>query len=156
MHRLLLAIALLLPAPASSRPGWAGEIVKAHNDVRKRVRVPPLKWSDQLAKQAQTWADHLASKNLFAHSQDTPFGENLFAITGARASAEKVVKAWADESRHYDYPSNRCEKDQCGHYTQIVWRGTTEVGCAAARKGKREVWVCEYNPPGNYVGQRPY
>ncbi len=45
---------------------------------------------------------------------------------------------------------------QCGHYTQIVWRGTTTLGCAVARSSFREVWVCEYSPAGNIVGQRPY
>jgi pathogenesis-related protein 1 len=44
----------------------------------------------------------------------------------------------------------------CGHYTQIVWRNTKAVGCAVGGKGAREVWVCDYDPPGNYVGQRPY
>ena len=43
-----------------------------------------------------------------------------------------------------------------GHYTQIVWRSTVEVGCAVARSGLHEVWVCRYSPPGNVVGQRPY
>jgi hypothetical protein len=44
----------------------------------------------------------------------------------------------------------------CGHYTQIVWRNTKSVGCAVARGKGVEVWVCNYDPPGNYAGQRPY
>jgi hypothetical protein len=43
----------------------------------------------------------------------------------------------------------------CGHYTQLVWRRARQVGCAAARGGSREVWVCEF-PEGNYIGMRPY
>jgi PadR family transcriptional regulator len=44
----------------------------------------------------------------------------------------------------------------CGHYTQIVWSNTREVGCGVARDSNREVWVCNYNPPGNWIGERPY
>jgi pathogenesis-related protein 1 len=44
----------------------------------------------------------------------------------------------------------------CGHYTQIVWRDTTSVGCAAQSCPQGEIWVCDYSPPGNYVGQHPY
>lgn len=148
--------AVAAAAPAAARPHWAGEIVDAHNYVRKREHLEKLKWSDSLAKVAQQWADHLADRDLFEHSRDSRYGENLFAITGARASAKKVVEAWASESRDYDSISGRCKKGMCGHYTQIVWRNTTEVGCAVARHKKREIWVCEYSPPGNVTGQRPY
>jgi len=44
----------------------------------------------------------------------------------------------------------------CGHYTQIVWRDTKQVGCGVARDNRREIWVCNYDPPGNWVGHRPY
>jgi len=47
----------------------------------------------------------------------------------------------------------------CGHYTQVVWSGTTHVGCAAAIDASCEwaqVWVCQYSPPGNYMGQTAY
>jgi pathogenesis-related protein 1 len=66
-----------------------------------------------------------------------------------------VVGAWAGESRNYDYASNKC-RGVCGHYTQIVWAGTREVGCAVATGGGRQVWVCNYDPPGNWIGKRPY
>src|SRR5712691_6171246 len=59
------------------------------------------------------------------------------------------------EARNYDYASNRCH-GVCGYYTQIVWRDTREVGCGVARGPGREVWVCDYSPPGNWVGRRPY
>jgi hypothetical protein len=38
----------------------------------------------------------------------------------------------------------------------MVWRDTREVGCAVATDTEREVWVCEYYPPGNVAGFRPY
>src|ERR1035437_5741567 len=97
----------------------------------------------------------LSARKQFSHRPNSPYGENLFEIRGGVASPQEVVEAWASEARDYDYRSNRCH-GQCGHYTQIVWRNTKSAGCAVARGGRREIWVCSYDPPGNYVGQRPY
>jgi pathogenesis-related protein 1 len=131
------------------------DILAAHNAVRARLRLDPLAWSDRLAARAQDWADTLLARRQFEHRPNSPYGQNLFAIDGARASAAQVVDRWAAESRDYDYASNHC-RGVCGHYTQIVWRDTKRVGCAVARGGGREVWVCDYDPPGNWQGQRPY
>ena len=40
------------------------------------------------------------------------------------------------------------------HYTQIVWRGSTAVGCALASSRTDDYLVCRYSPPGNVVGQK--
>jgi uncharacterized protein YkwD len=119
------------------------------------VGVPPLAWSERLAGFAQEWADYLATHQQFSHRRNSPYGENLFEITGASASPAEVVNDWAAESTNYQYRSNAC-RGVCGHYTQIVWRDTQRVGCAAARSGRTEVWVCNYDPPGNWIGKRPY
>jgi pathogenesis-related protein 1 len=133
----------------------AHDMLASHDAVRARVGVAPLVWSDRLAARAQDWADTLLARRQFNHRPNSHYGENLFEITGAPASPAQVVNAWAAESRNYDYNSNRC-RGVCGHYTQIVWSDTKEVGCAVARGGGSEVWVCNYDPPGNWVGQRPY
>lgn len=133
----------------------ADEMLEAHNAVRASVKVPALQWSDQLAGVAQKWADTLLKQHRFAHSTDSRYGENLFDITGAAAKPSVVVKHWASESQNYNYQLNTCS-GVCGHYTQIVWRNTSRVGCAVARGDGREVWVCNYDPPGNWIGERPY
>ena len=133
----------------------ARDMLAVHDAVRARVGVAPLAWSDRLAARAQDWADTLLARNQFVHRPNSVYGENLFEITGEAASSAEVVNAWAAESPNYDCRSNRC-RGVCGHYTQIVWAGTQEVGCAVARGGRREVWVCNYDPPGNWAGQRPY
>jgi hypothetical protein len=74
---------------------------------------------------------------------------------GGRALPSDVVGDWASETRDYSYPTNTCA-GVCGHYTQLIWSDTREVGCAVARDPAREVWVCNYDPPGNWVGERPY
>jgi pathogenesis-related protein 1 len=133
----------------------AREMVAAHDAVRKRVGEAPLRWSAELAIVARQWADRLIANGQFVHSHNPKYGENLYEIEGAVATPVEVVRAWAEEVRDYDYGTNSCQ-GVCGHYTQIVWRDTREVGCAVARAGRREVWVCEYDPPGNWVGRKPY
>jgi pathogenesis-related protein 1 len=138
-----------------ARPSLAREMLAAHNAVRARVGMAPLSWSARLAARSQDWADNLLARRQFVHRTNSTYGENLFEIIGATTSSAQVVKAWAEESRNYDYKSNRC-RGVCGHFTQMVWGDTKEVGCAVARGGGREVWVCGYDPPGNWVGRRPY
>ena len=135
--------------------GAAQDLLTAHNAVRARSHVAPLVWSDRLAKHAQEWADTLLARGEFGHRPNLTYGENLYEIRGAAATPARVVGAWAAESKYYDYRSNTCQ-GVCGHYTQIIWRDTTAVGCAVARGRGREVWVCDYDPPGNWIGKRPY
>jgi uncharacterized protein YkwD len=140
-------------------------IVAAHNAVRDTVGVPHLSWDGQLGNVAQAWADGC----VFEHSSGSPYGENLFASTPAgNATAQGVVDSWASEVDFYDYDTNSCAaNEQCGHYTQIVWDSTERVGCGFAvcpeasspfggGFGDWELWVCNYDPPGNWVGEKPY
>ena len=130
-------------------------MLDAHNAIRARVGVPPLVWSDQLAQVAQDWANHLIATGSFSHRPNNRYGENLYSISGGTASPAQVVGYWAREARGYDIRSNTCS-GVCGHYTQIVWGTTRAVGCAVATDRRREVWVCNYDPPGNVIGYRPY
>ena len=151
MLRSLVAAAFL----ATSCMAQSAEMLTAHNSVRAQLKIAPLTWSERIARNAQEWADKLLAEKRFAHRPNSRYGENLYEIIGGRASPAQVVGDWASEASDYDYGSNKCRK-VCGHYTQIVWAATKEVGCAIARDGRREVWVCNYDPPGNYVGRRPY
>jgi uncharacterized protein YkwD len=153
---MVFVVLLLCLLDAAAEPPFSTrQMLSAHNAVRSRVALPPLAWSDKLAAVAQDWADTLMARRTFSHRPNSPYGENLFEVRGASASPGDVVQAWASEAGDYDYPANRC-RGTCGHYTQIVWRNTREVGCAVARSQRQEIWVCNYDPPGNYVGQRPY
>ena len=140
---------------SGSLSALARDMVAAHNAARARVGTAPLAWSDRLATVAQVWANHLMGSGQFVHSHNPKYGENLYEIEGASATTAEVINAWAVEIRDYDYRSNSC-RAVCGHYTQMVWNDTKEVGCAVARGGRREVWVCEYDPPGNWLGRQPY
>lgn len=133
------------------------QMLTAHNTWRRRYGVPALTWSPQLASYAQEWANHLHQRNLFEHRKNLPYGENLAWAAGQQLSPERVVNMWGEEVKDYNYAANTCASGKmCGHYTQVVWRNTREVGCGMARGNGKEVWVCNYNPPGNYRGQKPY
>jgi uncharacterized protein YkwD len=143
------------PVRGRSPASIAQAMLDAHNAIRARVGVPPLVWSDQLAQVAQDWANHLIATGRFGHRPNNRYGENLYSISGGTVSPAQVVGYWAEEARGYDLRSNSCS-GVCGHYTQIVWGSTRTVGCAVATNRRREVWVCNYDPPGNIAGYRPY
>ncbi|NJC87385.1 MAG: SCP-like extracellular [Desulfuromonas sp.] len=165
---LLFPVAALALEPRQQR-----EIVLAHNQWRAAVGVPDLVWSERLAALASAWANRLKEQNACepVHNPDNGrnrTGENIFWASpviwsdGRKEPQEiapaAVVDDWAGESRDYHYADNSCASGKmCGHYTQVVWKGSREVGCgyAVCRDGA-QVWVCNYSPPGNFVGQRPY
>ena len=133
------------------------QILTAHNKYRLDLDLPELVWSNNLENSSQKWADKLISRNLFEHS-NTKNGENLFVIIGRDASPIEVVDDWASEKEYFNYKTRKCNGSwyNCGHYTQIIWRDTKEVGCAVSKLGTKQIWVCQYNPPGNYTGEKTY
>ena len=148
------------------------EMVAAHNRWRKTVGAPPLSYSADLAASSQEWADHLKESNHCQMQHSKPagkYGENLYWASAVQwsdgrrelqhVSPSKVVDDWASERADYNYKRNSCTPGKmCGHYTQVVWRSSTSVGCAAAvcEDSHEQVWVCRYQPPGNWVGEKPY
>lgn len=133
------------------------ELLKAHNDVRAQRQIAPLTWSPRLAEIAREWARHLAVIGTLEHDRTRPVGQNLFASFGAARRPSFVVGSWAGESKDYDERHFRCAAGAvCGHFTQLIWRDTKEVGCGVANGDNSHFWVCYYTPPGNFVGEKPY
>jgi len=138
-------------------------VVAEHNSARAEVYSGfELKWSETLANSSQAYADELAASGAFQHDPNNDnYGENLAAST-ADMSFKYATELWNAEKSDYDYNTNSCTAGaQCGHYTQNIWKNTTEMGCASATYTAGDytggtVVVCRYNPPGNYIGQRPY
>jgi pathogenesis-related protein 1 len=171
MMKRILLVCCLLPA-LSVQALDADEMVAAHNRWRKAVGAAPLAYSDDLAASAQKWANHLRHSThcQMQHSQpDGNYGENLYWASAVewsngkrelqQVSPNRVVDSWGSEVSNYDYKTNSCAKGKmCGHYTQVVWKNTTTVGCAMAvcEDSQEQVWVCQYQPSGNWVGQKPY
>jgi len=120
--------------------------LNGHNTVRAQHGAVALTWDDTLAAAAQKWANNCK----FQHSGGSlgPYGENLAAGTGDFTIAQGL-NAWASEP-YTGQPS---------HFTQMVWKATTKVGCAVQSctgilgSDPAQFYVCEYSPQGNVIGQ---
>ncbi|KAL6911604.1 hypothetical protein ACP4OV_000409 [Aristida adscensionis] len=169
---LLLLAGATVDAAAGRARGGGGQsggmapaaFLAPHNAARRAVGLRPLAWDERLAAYAWRYAAARSRDCALVHSGG-PFGENLFRGSGGAGwRPADVVGAWVRERAMYDPASNTCRgggrggHSPCGHYTQIVWRRTTAVGCAMVPcgGGRGTFGVCSYNPPGNYVGVRPY
>lgn len=141
------------PSPAKQPKGSVAQrFVDAHNQARAKHCAAPLTWSPKLATYAQKWADSLRAKGCqFGHSGG-PYGENLAAGTEGVLDPEATVAMWYDEIKLYKFPDGGFSM-QTGHFTQLVWRGTKQVGCGHAACKGNDIWVCEYDPPGNWDGE---
>lgn len=150
-------IAFLLPLlfiPQSD----ADHALVVHNEARAAVGVPPLVWSDELARDAQAYADHLAATEAFEHAE-TEFGENLYWSSGRpEGAAEQASVSWLSEVKDYHHVTRWHRNfSEVGHYTQMVWHATREVGMGVAISESGETYVvARYFPPGNYLNEMPY
>lgn len=141
------------PEPAAKAGSFAQRFVDAHNRYRAQHCAPPLAWSKQLADVAQKWANTLRDKGcMFGHSPGAKYGENLAAGTQGALDPESTVAMWYDEIQHYKFGSGGFSM-QTGHFTQVVWRSTKYVGCGHATCKGNDIYVCNYDPPGNWEGR---
>ncbi|CAN6251525.1 unnamed protein product [Urochloa humidicola] len=159
---LPVAAAMVLAAAAAivvDAQDSAQGFLDLQNAARAEVGVAPLSWHDTVAAYARTFAAERKGDCALVHSRG-PYGENLFwGSAGANWTAADAVSSWVAEKRSYNCSDNSCGgASVCGHYTQVVWANTTRVGCATVTcDGRKGTFiVCEYDPPGNFVGQRPY
>uniref|UniRef100_A0A060T9D9 ARAD1D14652p n=1 Tax=Blastobotrys adeninivorans TaxID=409370 RepID=A0A060T9D9_BLAAD len=135
-------------ASSSSDSGlssFAKECLDEHNKDRAEHSADPLSWNQTLADYAQ---NYLKSSNCkFAHSGG-PYGEN---IAMGYATTTDAIQDWYNEYKNYDY-SGGGFSESTGHFTQMVWKGTTQLGCAQIKCDKGDYLVCEYYPWGNVQG----
>lgn len=143
----------------------AQQALDHHNKVRKDVGTPPLEWSAELAAYAQAWADNLANKK-GCQMEHRPrsgewtqkYGENIFWGYGASYTLLNASTSWYSEIDDYKHgPISDANWPAAGHYTQMVWKNTTQVGFGVANcSGGEIIIVANYNPPGNYWGEKAY
>jgi hypothetical protein len=164
----LICLALLMTAvpaqPQASRDSGSEQRdwLHAHNMARREVGLVPLAWSERLAEDAAAWARHLARNNLYDHASPQlrkGQGENLWRGSKGYWNARQKIGFFVDEKRHFrpgNFPdvSRTGRWSDVGHYTQIIWPQTREVGCAMALTPRDEVLVCRYWPAGNIWGHR--
>uniref|UniRef100_A0A7S3FS86 SCP domain-containing protein n=1 Tax=Chloropicon roscoffensis TaxID=1461544 RepID=A0A7S3FS86_9CHLO len=142
------------PAPPTAAspppPGLSAmqaEALEAHNGYRRAHGVPELEWSAEVAKSAQAHADRC----VFAHSVGSGYGENL---AWGHAGIGKAITDWYNEIGLYNF--NRPGFSMgTGHFTAMVWKATRRLGCAKGNCPGQNLWVCQYDPPGNMMGAFP-
>uniref|UniRef100_A0A1Q3FQL7 Putative cysteine-rich secretory protein-2 n=1 Tax=Culex tarsalis TaxID=7177 RepID=A0A1Q3FQL7_CULTA len=130
-------------------------VLDEHNRLRARHSAQPLKLNPAISRYAQEWAQNLAARNTMQHRSNNRYGENLYACFGkANVTGEDAVRSWYDEIKYYKFgqpsPGNF---SQVGHFTQVVWKESRELGVGMARNGNNVYIVCNYDPPGNFMGK---
>ena len=167
MRTVLVFSMLLCPAPAlaeasGSEQAVARRILAMHNAARAEVGAPPLQWDSRLAVAAASYGPALASVGRLQHSpRETRPGqrENLAMAWTDTTSPEQLIGLWVQEKQNF-FPgvfpavSRTGQWEQVAHYTQMVWKSTTHVGCALHSAPNRWTYlICRYSPPGNIDGK---
>jgi len=135
------------------------DCLNVHNQQRMAVNLSNVTWSDSLAASAQAWAENMAV-NGFRHSGKT--GENIASTSYTTSVLGRLLGLWVHEQEHYivgcKYPDCSTTSAEVGHYTQMVWHSTTQVGCGFAPGANRgyNYLCCQYYKAGNIVGQYVY
>jgi uncharacterized protein YkwD len=148
------------PLHSVARRGTTDQIdtfLDTHNVIRAAHNATALQWSADLAQKAEFWADQCQFKHTNGVLSNELYGENIAAGTGDFPITAAVASFVADEGQ-YD-PANPTYL----HFTQVVWKSTTELGCAVSQcngifdktLGTASLYVCLYNPVGNVIGQAP-
>ncbi|XP_065896937.1 uncharacterized protein [Dysidea avara] len=128
------------------------DVITAHNQYRSKHNAPPLKWSSKAAMAAQRWAEQLAKQNKLQHGDHEGMGQNLAYMSGKPMTGQEATDMWYDEVKKYDFKNPRFTPGT-GHFTQVVWVGSKEIGVGRATNGGQTFVVANYYPPGNYQGK---
>ncbi len=158
----LVALALTFCAASGAPDEAADAILKVHNQERAALGVPALAWDDKLASHAKAWAIQLAQTGRPEHSKPAARpgeGENLWMGTTGAFTPTEMAGGWAAEKAHFRngvYPNVGTGPHVVGHFSQMIWRNTTAIGCATARSGQSDILVCRYSPAGNAIGEKVY
>ncbi len=150
-------------APARDSAALRAAMLAAHNDERLARGLPPLMWSEELAGEAAQSAARLAGEAdpIAAHGKSIggkPRGENLWLGTRGAFSFATMARGWLEERVFYvdgavPNISRSGNWADVGHYSQMIWKTTSLVGCAMASNARNDLLVCRYDPPGNVMGR---
>jgi len=127
------------------------DLLQETNAKRALHGAPLMTWNWELADYAANYAaNNFDCNNVQLIHSGGPYGENLAA---GYVGGFEPVDAWYDEIKDYDY-SNPGYSGATGHFTQLIWKASVELGCAVVMCNNewRQYTICEYNPRGNLVG----
>lgn len=139
-------------------PEQITEITNYINSYRSKHQAPPLVWDSAIYKVAQDWSSYLVTNNLFKHSGNQSYGENLAYYQGYGTNVmtllKKAVDGWYNEYKLYDF-NNPGFSQATGHFTCLVWVASTNYGIGISLDNNTSSVDIVFNssPPGNYIGQ---
>lgn len=149
------------PGLSARKRGTIGEFelecLRAHNEFRSKHGVRLLRLNAKLCKFAEEWAINLASRVNPIHRSNSPYGENIFCTWsnspyGVVIDGREPVEHWYQEGESHVFHKEPTTL-KTGHFTQVIWRDTRELGVGQAQsKTGQLVVVCNYDPPGNFIG----
>lgn len=144
-------------APPSVKPGkFEDEALKSHNVYRAKHGVPPLKLSKEICGYSKEWADNLAATDSFRHRSERKYGENIFMKWSSdpnhTIAGNEAVDSWYSEIKDHVFGREPTSL-KSGHFTQVIWKKSAELGIAWARsRSGKIIVVANYNPAGNLLG----
>lgn len=158
-------------------------IVEEHNRFRQKVargletrgnpgpqpaasNMNDLKWNDEIAQIAQVWASQCQfSHDKCRNTAKYAVGQNI-AMSGGTGNkfpdVVSLIKLWENEVKDFNYNQGITPGNfgKVGHYTQVVWANTKEIGCGSIKYIENgwhyQTLICNYGPAGNYMGQPVY
>ncbi|KAK1173501.1 GLI pathogenesis-related 2, like [Acipenser oxyrinchus oxyrinchus] len=151
---MILGFILILFSTKASKQ-FAEEVLRTHNEYRRKHRAPGLKLSSKLNREAQQYADALASTRILKHSAESSrgqCGENL-AWASYDEPGKEVAERWYNEIKNYNF---NCPgfSSGTGHFTAMVWKNTKKMGVGKAKATDGSTFVvARYFPAGNIVNQ---
>ncbi|XP_077147795.1 serotriflin-like [Ranitomeya variabilis] len=145
---------------STKKPEVQKEIVDLMNKLRREV-VPSAKnmlevvWNEEAAQNSERWAKKCSFKHSAEEERKTkrfPCGENLY-MASYNATWEQAIMTLYNESLNFVYGEGPKPKTSVvGHYTQLAWATSWELGCAVSRcpgKAYEYYYVCQQCPAGN-------
>ncbi|CAO1357642.1 unnamed protein product [Diamesa serratosioi] len=147
------------PSPICTKRSQYNEFeldcLRAHNEYRMRHGVSPLKLNKKLCRYAEEWAKIIASRGVLIHRNNSQYGENIFcswSSISSNVSGREPVDNWYAEYINHVFNKEPTTL-KSGHFTQVVWKESRELGIGMAKNRAGEVFVVAYyDPPGNYIG----
>ena len=126
------------------------EAVNTHNLLRACHNAQPLMPNCEIMKISQDYAETMPSGHSSTTYHGKWMGENLFWSWGMKLNGAFPVKDWYDEISNYDFKTHSSKGGVTGHFTQVVWKASSEVGIGYYCQGTSCCVVGNYYPGGNY------
>lgn len=154
-HMIMVPKLTVLILQKDPKMSFTMECLKVHNECRQKHGCPPLKLNKDICRISQLWADVLIRRSVPQQSNNTDYGEHIFSCESKNlnftVSAREVVEKWYSEIKDHVF-GEEPEDLKTGHFSQVIWKKTRELGVGFAKSKGRVVVVTNYYPPGNYVG----